>query len=58
MIGSSGGRFMVGEPLTGAGWSLPVDSSELPLPRVQVPKRTSDGSDTNILLPGFQPFDK
>ena len=49
---------MVGESLPGTGWSLPFDSSELPLPRVQVPKRTSDGSDTNILLPGFEPIDK
>ena len=49
---------MMREPFPWTGWSLPVYSSNLPLPRVQVPKRTSDGSDTNILLPGFGPIDK
>ena len=49
---------MMGESFPWTGWSLPVDGSDLPLPRVQVPKRTSDGSDTNILLSGFESIDK
>ena len=49
---------MMREPFTGSGWSLPVDGSNLPLPRVQVPERTCDGGDADIFLSGFGPIDK